>query len=326
MDDELDRSELGPLGPRLGAGGQAVVYLLPELRLPDAQGQLVYKEYKGSQVSPHGLRAIVRVRSRMPENLRAQLDAVAAWPARVVRDAGAIRGVVMPLIPDSFFQARTLPSGKAGRHPREVQNLFVAPSVAVRIGMPLVSFAERFAICRDLARALAFLHEHQIVFGDVNAKNALFRMHPEPTVMLVDCDAVRIRGSAPVVRQLNAPDWAPPEGDVLTQATDVYKLGLFVVRVLSPGPQASVARDPARTAAALDREGLQLLAATLGPAGRGRPPVSAWYSYFRKRTPARRTADVVAPTPSAAPVRAVAPQRTSGWRRDPNTGRWVPAK
>ena len=47
--------------------------------------------------------------------------------------------------------------------------------------MPAPDLGERFAICRDLAGALAFLHEHGVVFGDVNAKNALFRIGLEPT-------------------------------------------------------------------------------------------------------------------------------------------------
>jgi hypothetical protein len=162
------------------------------------------------------------------------------------------------------------------------------------------------------------------VFGDLNAKNELFRLHPAPTLMLVDCDAVRIRGSAPVVRQLNAPDWAPPEGAVLSQATDLYKFGLFVVRALSPGPQASTARDPRRVYDILDAEGRALVTQALSATGRERPPAAAWRNYFGKRTaPARGT-------PSAnghrapAPAATTPPTTTAGWRRDPQTGRWVP--
>jgi serine/threonine protein kinase len=322
MDDELHRAELGDLGPKLGSGGQAVVYLVPSLRLPDTPSALVYKEYKGNQVSPHGLRAIVRVRSRMTPAAREQLNTLTAWPVRVVRDENGIRGVLMPLIPDSFFQDRFLPSGKADRHPREAQNLFVPPTVAARVGMPSVSLGDRFAICRDAAGALAFLHEHGIVFGDLNAKNELFRLAPAPMVMLVDCDAVRIRGSAAVVRQLNAPDWAPPEGGALTQATDVYKLGLFILRTLSPGPQASISRDPGR-ATPLDRQGMALLRTTVAASARDRPTAADWLRYLRLRTPSRRMPSMAARPP--VPVPATAVQRTSGWRRDPRTGSWVPA-
>lgn len=323
MNDEIDIAQLGQLGSRLGSGGQADVYLAPDLTLPDLAGQAVFKRYKGNQVSPNGLRAIVGVRSRLDDTNRAILDTLAAWPARVVRDAGAVCGVVMPLIPDSFFQERTLPTGRRTRDPREVQNLFVDPSIAERLGMPTPNLSQRFAVCRDLAAAITLLHKHGVVFGDLNAKNELFRLHPAPTLMLVDCDAVRIRGSAPVVRQLNAPDWAPPEGTVLSQATDLYKYGLFVLRTLSPGPQASTASDPRRVFDTLDAEGRALLAQALSATARDRPPAATWRSYFAKRsTPARAVTPANGRAPSVPVVAATTP--TAGWRRDPQTGRWVP--
>jgi DNA-binding helix-hairpin-helix protein with protein kinase domain len=324
MTDELDRSVVGTLGAQLGSGGQANVYLAPQLTLPDVAGPLVFKQYKGDQVSQNGLRAIVGVRSRLDPGARARLDAMAVWPVRVVRDSGRICGVLMPLIPDSFFQDRILPTGTRSRDPREVQNLFIEPDRAVRLGMPDLSTTQRFAVCRDLAAVLALLHGNGVVFGDVNARNELFRAHPEPTVMLVDCDAVRIRGSAAVVKQLSAPDWNPPEGAVLTQATDLYKLGLFITRVLSPGRQASTARDPQRAFAHLDGEGRRLLTDALGAAGASRPTADIWRAYFAKRvTPAngaRLVNAAVAPRPAEPAV------VTSGWRRDPATGRWVPAR
>jgi DNA-binding helix-hairpin-helix protein with protein kinase domain len=284
MNDEIHRHDLGDLGPQLGKGGQAVVYLAPALRLPDATGPLVYKEYRQNQVAPHGLHAIVAVRGRLTRRQRDRLDGLVAWPLRVVRDGTGIRGVVLPLIPDSFFQERVLPSGKPSRDPRDIQYLFVDPSRAVRLGMPLMSLADRLAVCRDLALALALLHEYGVVFGDVNAKNVLFRKHPEPAVMLVDCDAARIKGSAPVVRQLSAPDWEPPEGSVLTQETDMYKFGLVILRVLTPGSQASTARDPNRVVdPLLDTEGRHLLHATLSPEPRTRPSAKTWRRYLALR-------------------------------------------
>ncbi|GAA4410474.1 hypothetical protein ACFQV2_03495 [Actinokineospora soli] len=321
MNSEIGRDELGQLGPRIGKGGQAEVYLLPDFRLPDVAGQLVYKQYFGDQSAPHGLRGIVRVRSKLNPRDRQRMDAIACWPARAVRENGAVLGVVMPLIPDSFFQERTLPSGRPLRGPREVQNLFIGADLAVRLGMPRASAADRIAVCRDLAGALSFLHGLGVVFGDVNAKNALFRLTPDPTVMLVDCDAVRIRGSAAVVRQLNAPDWNPPEGAVLTQETDVYKLGLFVLRTLAPGPGSSVSRDPERVRGVLDGPGFRLLESTLAGVPAQRPTAAEWYRYFARRTPRRE-----AGAASSAPAGAREPTVTSGWLRDPATGSWVRAR
>jgi serine/threonine protein kinase len=325
MSDDIQRSDVGALGSLLGKGGQGQVYLAPELRLPDVTGPLVYKEYKQNQVTPHGLRAIVAVRGRLSLRQRDRLDALASWPVRVVREGTDIRGVVLPLIPDSFYQQRVLPSGKPSRDPRDIQNLFIDPSRAVQLGMPLMSLADRLAVCRDLALALTLLHEQGVVFGDVNARNVLFRKHPEPTVMLVDCDAVRIKGSAPVVRQLSAPDWEPPEGSILTQETDLYKFGLVVLRVLIPGGRASTARDPDRVVdPLLDAEGRQLLRASLSPDPHVRPPARTWRRYFARRVGRRELSPAERATPRETD-NAPTPYPVVGWRRDPDTGRWEPA-
>lgn len=321
-DDEIDRAKLGDLGERLGKGGQATVHLVPSLRLADVAGDLVYKHYHVGHQPPHGLRAIVRARRKLAVPVRARLDEIASWPARVVIDQGTICGVVMPLIPSSFFDRRRLPSGKVSTLPREVQGLFVGPELATRAGLVYPDLTDRLAVCRDLAGALALLHSNGLVFGDINAKNALFRTGATPSVMLVDCDAVRIRGSAPVVRQLNAPDWAPPEGAVLTQATDLYKLGLFVLRALSPGPQASTSRNLQRVRSVLDAEGRRLLGAALADLGRLRPEAAEWESYFATRARHSFVPDQVRANPAPKPVPATT---TSGWRRDPATGHWIPA-
>jgi len=84
MTDEIDRAQLGRLGQRLGSGGQADVHLAPDLRLPDLAGPLVFKQHKGNQVSPNGLRAIVGVRSRFDDAGRARPDSLSAcgWACR----------------------------------------------------------------------------------------------------------------------------------------------------------------------------------------------------------------------------------------------------
>ncbi len=298
------------------------MHRVPSLRLPDVAGEVVYKHYHAGHQPPHGLRAIVRARSKLATPVRARLDEIAAWPARVVIDRGAICGVVMPLIPSSFFDQRRLPSGKVSTLPREAQSLFIGPELAARAGLAFPGMAQRLAVCRDLAGALALLHENDLVFGDINAKNELFRTDSKPSVMLVDCDAVRIRGSAPVVQQLNAPDWAPPEGAVLTQATDLYKLGLFVLRTLSPGPQASTSRSPQRLRSVLDAEGRRLLGAALADLGRLRPQAAEWEAYFADRTGLNAVPAQAAGVSAAQRIPATT---TPGWRRDPATGRWVPA-
>lgn len=284
---ELTESQLGPKGRLLGTGGQAKVYELPKLTLPDVSGALVYKEYKPGKAPRHGMERIIALRTRLlaePAKL-ARLDAATAWPVRQVTDpSGALLGLVLRRIPDSFMQDTRLPSGKSKTLPREVQFLFIPPDRAIRGGTPTPTPGERLTVCRDFAAALAFLHgELNVAFGDINARNAVFRIGTDPTVMFVDCDAVRVVGDVAAAPQLNAPDWDPPEGsDVLSRATDVYKLGLFVLRCLTPDHNSSINRDPNQARGVLDAEGMKLLTAAVGRVPHERPSAEEWHRYLRR--------------------------------------------
>ncbi|WP_033442008.1 hypothetical protein [Saccharothrix sp. NRRL B-16314] len=311
----VDLDALGPLGALLGAGGQAKVYHAPHVTLADVPGPLVYKQYKAGHAPPHGLDAVVARRLRLDERTRERLDLMTAWPVRAVQEDGEVRGVLMRLIPDGYFQDRVKPSGVPARTLRELQHLFIAPERAVRLGMPAPSTAERLLVCRDLAVVVHLLHRNGMVIGDLNPKNAVFRLAARPCVMLVDCDAIRIKGAAAVVRQLNAPDWNPPES-VLSQSSDLYKFGLFVLRCLSPGPFASIARDPSRVDAVLPGDGPRLLRDALSRDPGARTTAQTWGRYFDVTL-----TGVVAPEQG---TREAERTGTSGWRRDPQTRRWVP--
>ncbi|WP_328618143.1 hypothetical protein OHS18_20560 [Amycolatopsis sp. NBC_00355] len=282
---DLTLGALGKLGAKLGSGGQAHIYDAPQLSLPDVPGPLVYKQYKPGKAPPHGMGTIIGLRSRLladPAKLH-RLDASTTWPVRQVVDGdGALLGLVLRRIPDSFMHDLKLPSGGVKRLPREVQFLFIPPDRALLGGTPTPTPGERLTICRDFAATLAFLHgELGVAFGDINARNAVFRLGADPTVMFVDCDAVRKVGA--VAPQLNAPDWDPPEGaDVLTRETDLYKLGLFVLRCLTPDHNSSINRDPNQARGVLDVQGLNLLAAALRGDPAGRPSAEEWHRYLRR--------------------------------------------
>ncbi|MBK7722021.1 MAG: hypothetical protein IPI32_07305 [Austwickia sp.] len=341
----IERAALGPM-EFIAEGGQGRVFRCTQLRLPDYSGALAFKEYKPGQVTAAGLEAIIAVRSRLPEPDRVRLDAMTTWPTRLVRDAGKIVGILMPLIRDEYVHVGQSLTGSVLRKEREIQYLFLAAARCQKLGFPRVNLYQRFAICQGLAEALALLAANNVVFGDLNAKNALFAVGPgrfDASVMLVDCDAVRVRGTVSAVPQLNSPDWEPPEGErsQLTHETDVFKYGLFVIRTLSPGPNASTARDPRRVDDVLDAQGQGLLRASLGSQPAGRPKAADWAAYFADvhgraggvstAAAAPAGAGSVAPAAGGGPVgnpQAPAPGAASGqpggWTRGPN-GEWVRA-
>lgn len=338
----IDRSELGAL-EFIAEGGQGRVFRCTTLRLPDFPGALAFKEYKPGQVTAAGLEAIISVRSRLGTADRARLDTLTTWPTRLVRQAGKVTGILMPLIREEYVHVGRSLTGPVLRKEREIQYLFLSAARCQKLGFPRVNLYQRLAICQGMASALALLAANRVVFGDLNAKNALFAVGPgrrEAVVMLVDCDAVRVRGTVSAVPQLNTPDWEPPpaERSHLTHETDVYKYALFVLRCLSPGPNASTARDPRRADEVLDARGQRLLRDSLGTDRSRRPAASDWAGYFADRLdepvtgPAAGAAapgapHPAAPPPSAAPVPAATtadedkPARRA-WTRSPS-GDWV---
>jgi DNA-binding helix-hairpin-helix protein with protein kinase domain len=275
------------LGERkyLSSGGQSTIYQLPDYSLRGTPGPFVYKEYHKhlGEISSHGLAGLIAVRESLDATERQWLDQCTAWPLRVVEERGAVTGVIMRLIPDEFFQELRLPSGRTARLPREAQHLFTERNRCEKLGWPYAKPRQRLQLCAQLSYTLAFLHRRGIVFGDISPRNVLFRLTPATGMMLVDCDAIRKVGTAAVVGQGNTPDWYPPEGRMAPQSmrTDVYKLGLFILRALSPGPGSSVNRDPDLARNTLDNAGLQLLRDSLAPDPPSRPDAKTWYFYLR---------------------------------------------
>ena len=93
--------------------------------------------------------------------------------------------------------------------------------------------AQRYALLREVASGLAFLHKHGVCVGDISPKNLLFSLSPHEAVYFIDCDAMRINGVS-ALPQVETPGWDVPAGEELaTIYSDTYKLGLLALRLLA---------------------------------------------------------------------------------------------
>lgn len=289
----IEESQLGSR-KEIGTGGMARVYSLPELFLPEApNASWVYKKFrpKVRPIAPYGLESLVRLLDEMPQAQNAAMQRHFNWPVRVVTDqeAGA-SGVILPLLADSYFLDLRLSSGVRKRKPAELQFLFMDAHYCARVGAPNVDDAQRREICRSLAYAMALLDRASVVYGDLSARNVLFRVSPRPGVMLVDCDAARCQGdTAAFGKQPHSPDWEPPEAvrarkrrdgasySIQNKATDRYKLGVAILRILTPGEGCSVNTDPSAAKRLLPKRIYTLLVRSLSDDPDARPAAKTWY-------------------------------------------------
>ena len=144
----------------------------------------------------------------------------------------------------------------------------------------------------QLVYAIGRLHKHGWVFGDLSFKNAVFTVDP-PRVMLLDCDgAADLRDFGR--RQSSTPYWDPPEcpinpppGQVRRQdlqdaVTDAYKLGLAILRCLTPGKGSSTTRSSDRLGHDLDPAGTRLVARALSADRTARPTAKELYAYLER--------------------------------------------
>lgn len=333
----------------IASGGMARVYRLQNFHLPGETFELVYKEFKQKilPVPLHGLLSIVRVRAEMHADQRRQLDNRAVWPLRVVEHNGAAVGVLMRLIPNEYFQVLRLRRGDSTTKPRELQFLFQEEHYCKRTGVEFATALQRLQLLRDFAYLLALLHRARVVFGDISARNILYRLGPRPSVMIVDCDAVRVAGTAAVFgKQPHSPDWQPPEA-VAAQAaisrhlrssaadspsiraelstlrhqyavqstqTDTYKFALAVIRTLAPGPGNSVRRDPKLADRFLTSDGRRLLRDSLDARPNKRPVMRDWYGALGGGPGSNSNGGAPDITPSA-------PVRQGSWVRQ-SDGSW----
>jgi hypothetical protein len=277
----------------LAKGGFGQVYRVEGFTLPGDKTALAYKEFTAEHAAQgRSAEAAVAFRDGLPAADRAELDFYCAWPRAIVTDGpGTTSGLLMPLIPEEFFCELAdpdSPSGQMTSKPREM-------------GWLITSAAQRQAARIDLGEvAIGRLHRHGWVFGDLSFKNAVFAVDP-PRVMLLDCDGAADRNDD-ARKQSSTPYWDPPEcpinpppgqrrqQDLQDTVTDVYKLGLAILRCLTPGKGSSMARSSGRLDHELDPAGKMLVDRALSADRATRPTARELYAYLYG-VAAPRTAD-----------------------------------
>ena len=266
-------------GQVLGRGGQGEVV---EVDLPGrpAAEPLVAKWYLPAVVpDPAALTRLVSWRRSLDEAARTALDAVVCWPRAVLLRDGRAAGVLLPRVPPAFTFPLTRPSGGRVVALRELQHLIAAPALLARRGIADADPATRVRVLAGLAAAVAFLHEREVVLGDLSVKNVLWS--PVRGVYLLDCDALRLTGTSPPVPQPNSPGWDDPVfPGTQNQQSDRYKLALAVLRVVARDFHT---RDPELGACLLGRAFLPVLRAGLSREPAVRPAAPVWRDLLHRR-------------------------------------------
>lgn len=304
----IEKAELGPLR-EISAGAYGRVFRAPGYRLPGNSSALAYKEFT-TEVAAQATSARKAVEFRARElspAARALLDQRAVWPLELVADQGVVKGLLMPLIPDEFFFDTTDPfTDEPARALRELQYLIADDTQLSAQHLPPVDETDRLALLAQLVYVFRLLHRNGWVYGDLSFMNAAYAVNP-PRIVLLDCDGAASE-SDPGRRQAHSIGWKPPEcaaRNVQDTVTDVYKLGLAVMRCLNPGVEGiATLTDPGPISGKLDAEGEQLIARAVGKDRSARPAARELYSYLRAVVAARIAPPEVVMARLATPMRA----------------------
>jgi DNA-binding helix-hairpin-helix protein with protein kinase domain len=271
-------------GVELGSGAQGWVYRVHGQPEPSA-----FKKYKNPRMAePAALKTLTDLPGQLRPSERDRLHQQTAWPLARVYDKGQLSGFLMREIPGQFMA----PNSAGAMKKRELQYLLYprAPLWGDIVPADGVSTQTRVDVAREFTALVTLLHTRTLVIGDVSMLNLLWTgTGGQPvTIFLIDCDGIRKLGQAPVMKQVETPDWLdphlPPTG--LDLDTDRYKLALAVGRILSSQAKLEPAKDPLALPSDLpDRmagriEALWKQAA--GPYGR-RPDANQWLNALADR-------------------------------------------
>lgn len=284
----IRKKDLGRLD-FIAEGGVGAVHRVPQCTLPGLP-PLAYKELLPTLSSPDRRQALdsmtkaVAFRAALGPADRDDLDEYTTWPVDMVEDGGVPCGLVMPLIPPDFFLKTRPPGGAPGSVVFDLSWLSAKDSQAQVNGIDRSAVQDpliRIALLAHLVYAVGRLHRHGAVYGDLSLKNAALAVNP-PRVRLLDCDA-----TAPLTDltrvQLHSPFFKPPELISGTQSlqddrTDVYKLGLCVIRGLQQGPGVSQTKSADGLVGILDAAAVDVIRRAVGTDRAQRPTARELFS------------------------------------------------
>src|SRR5215468_9425674 len=207
-------SEIVRLGRRIGIGAEGAVYEIKD------RGDLAAKIYH-EPPPPEKAEKLVVLSALGNESLYNLL----AWPVDVLRDSsgGAVVGFMMKRI-----------SGA-----EEVHALHSPKSRLQKF--PEASWTFLINVAANIARAVAAIHEHGFVIGDLNPKNILVTR--EATVYLLDVDSFQVSAEGKTYRcEGGFPEYTPPElqgvafrGVDRAQEHDCFGLAVVIFQLLFMG-------------------------------------------------------------------------------------------
>jgi len=180
------------------SGGNADLFLCSQ------PPHLIYKRYKRAVDDSHRRDQILKVRQLGREVLvhgkeepGSTPEASINWPIDSIHNAnGAILGVILPKIPDSFLTSRNVP--------RSLDFLLLA-----RADPPPPDARVRVSVLLRVAEIFAWLNSHRLIHGDFSSKNIVWRSDPQPGAYLIDCDWLHPQQPRPTFGTVT-PGWIDP--------------------------------------------------------------------------------------------------------------------
>lgn len=300
----IARSSIASELVRVADGGEGIVYRI------GSRPTQVYKEYKEAQrptMNVAALQDLIDFKDQLPTPDQARLLSRTVWPKEIVAHGAQPFGFVMDAIDPRFYRKyglRANPKDVLCDWNQLIYQAGTAPSHMIS-EIPRVSAPEAVQLLSDLAQTVDLLHRHDIVVGDMSAKNLVWSVNPL-VVLLIDCDSFRRSGKLGVCAHKESPGWVDPtlQGRPTSKDSDIYKLGVAAYRSLWHDASSAVTSQfvkdrPAHNVPAVL---LSLIAASV--AETGRPSSTDWvttlqnlYKYGGR------------PTIGARPVPPVAPPR-----------------